>query len=87
MNYISLACCHVKQRAYYESLERAELALQGANRLAICSAEHSEMDSNPSARYYLLDGVGRSLPYMILLLEQKIESLRIEAFMAERGSW
>jgi hypothetical protein len=87
MNYISLACCNVKQRAYYESLERVELTLEGAHRLAICSAEPSEMSSNPSASYYLLDGVGRCLPYMILLLEQKIEPLRIEAFVAERGTW
>ncbi len=86
MKYISLDCCNVKQRAYYESLERSEFGLQGANRLAICSAEPCEMDSNPSARYYLLDGLGRSLPYMILLLEGKIEPMRIEAFMAERGA-
>ncbi|MGB6689915.1 MAG: MmcQ/YjbR family DNA-binding protein [Terracidiphilus sp.] len=86
MNYFSLACCHVKQRAYYESLERFELTLQGASRLAICSAEPSEVGSNPSARYYLLDGVGRCLPYMVLLLEQKIDPLRIETFVAERGT-
>jgi hypothetical protein len=72
-----------KHKAYYNQLLAGSLLLQDENRIAICSAEPSEIASNPAARYYLLDGVGRCLPYMILLKERKIEHTSIEAFLAE----
>jgi hypothetical protein len=31
------------------------LLLEGEDRVAICSAEESEIRSNPAARYYLLE--------------------------------
>jgi hypothetical protein len=86
-NYLLQPCCHEKQKSYYERLQRGELHLNGGDRIAICSAEPSEINANPAARYYLLDGVGRSLPYMILLQDRKLESMRVEAFLAERGTW
>jgi hypothetical protein len=86
-NYLSQPRCHEKQRSYYERLQRGELLLSGADRIAICSAEPSEISTNPAARYYLLDGVGRSLPYMMLLQERMLEHMRVEAFLAERGVW
>ncbi len=85
MGYVSLSSCHAKQKAYYEGLALGEQPLSGCDRIAICSAEPCEMSSNPSARYYLLDGVGRCLPYAMLLLEEKIIPVRVEAFLAERG--
>ena len=72
-------------RIYYEQLEAGDLKLEGDNRIAICSAEPSEIASNPSATFYLLDGVGRCLPYMILLKQGRIAFDPIEAFLAIRG--
>jgi hypothetical protein len=73
-----------KCKAYYDRLANGSLRIEGENRIAICSAEESEIRSNPAARYYLLDGVGRCLPYMVLLEQQTREFGPIEAFCAER---
>jgi hypothetical protein len=78
-----LARASAQHRAYYEAIASGALSLKGKERVAICSAEDSERKSNPMARYYLLDGVGRALPYMILLLEKKLEYRPLEAFLAE----
>jgi hypothetical protein len=56
----------------------------GQRRIAICSAEPSEIQSNPDAHYYLLDGVGRCLPYMILLRERHPVPVPVEAFLGRR---
>jgi hypothetical protein len=69
----------------YDRLAAGRLELKGENRIAICSAEPDEISANPAARYYLLDGVGRCLPYMILLKEGRLKQMSIEAFLAERG--
>src|SRR5260370_1300309 len=69
---------------YYDQLATGSLTLAGEDRIAICSAEPGEIAANPAACYYLLDGVGRCLPYMILLKEQKLKHRPIEAFLAER---
>jgi hypothetical protein len=73
-----------KHKAYYDQLLAGSLLLQGENRIAICSAEPSEIASNPNARYYLLDGVGRCLPYMGLLNQGKLEYTPVEAFRADK---
>lgn len=73
-----------RHKAYYDQLAAGSLRLAGENRVAICSAEASEISSNPNARHYLLDGVGRCLPYMILVAERTLEYGPIEAFLAER---
>jgi hypothetical protein len=75
-----------KHKYYYDMIASGTMQLNSDNRIAICSAEPSEIENNPSAQYYLLDGVGRCLPYMILLLEKKIQFTPIEAFLAERGN-
>jgi hypothetical protein len=80
----SLPQDHQEHKKYYDTLLRGSLRLVGENRIAVCSAEASETQSNPAARYYLLDGVGRCLPYMMLLLERKMEPVPVEAFLAER---
>jgi len=74
-----------KHTTYYDSLMKGSMKLAGADRIAICTAEPSEIASNPAASYYLLDGVGRCLPYMILLQQRKREFAAIEAFRAERN--
>jgi hypothetical protein len=73
-----------KHKDYYASLANGSLRLTGPNRVAVCSAEPSEIESNPDASYYLLDGVGRCLPYMMLLLERKVAPVPVEAFLAKR---
>jgi hypothetical protein len=73
-----------KHKDYYDKLAAGSLRLEGENRVAICSAEESEIRSNPIAQYYLLDGVGRCLPYMILVAERMQEFAPIEAFCAAR---
>lgn len=82
--YLGRPSAH-KHKAYYDRLADGTLQLSGNDRIAICSAEPSEIAANLTAGYYLLDGVGRCLPYMILLKEQKREFTPIEAFLAERG--
>jgi hypothetical protein len=82
-DYLDRPSAH-KHKAYYDELAAGALRLKDEDRVAICSAEDSEIRSNPDARYYLLDGVGRCLPYMILMTEQKREHALIEAFLAER---
>lgn len=73
-----------KHKDYYDRIAAGTLQLRGADRIAVCSAEAGEIAANPAARYYLLDGVGRCLPYMILLKEQKLQHTPIEALLAER---
>jgi hypothetical protein len=71
-----------KHRAYYDALVDGLLCVEGEERVAICSAENSEIESNPGALYYLLDGVGRCLPYMILTKKGALTHTQIEAFLA-----
>jgi hypothetical protein len=73
-----------RHKDYYDKLANGSLRLEGEDRVAICSAEESEIRSNPSAQYYLLDGVGRCLPYMVLVAEHKQEFAPLEAFCAGR---
>jgi hypothetical protein len=73
-----------RHRNYYNALITGSIRLEAENRIAICSAEEGERQSNPAARHYLLDGVGRSLPYMMLVKEGKCEFQPVEAFIAER---
>lgn len=82
-SYLASPSAH-SHRAYYDKLATRSLRLEGENRVAICSAEDSEIRSSPAAQYCLLDGVGRCLPYMILVAEHKQEFVPIEAFCAER---
>jgi hypothetical protein len=84
--YLNTLPLEHKHRTYYERLAAGTLQLVGADRVAVCSAEPSEIRSNPAARYYLLDGVGRCLPYMMLLLERKVGPAPVEAFLADRGT-
>jgi hypothetical protein len=75
-----------RHRNYCEQFAAGSLELTGENRIAVCSAEPEEIAANPSASLYLLDGVGRCLPFMILLKQQKLGFAPIEAFLAKRGS-
>jgi hypothetical protein len=82
-NYLARPSAN-KHKDYYDKLRAGSLRIEGQNRVAICSAEESEIYSNPGGQYYLLDGVGRCLPYMILVAEHAREFAPIEAFCAAR---
>jgi hypothetical protein len=82
-NYLARPSAN-RHKDYYDKLATGCLRIEGEDRVAICSAEQSEIRPNPSAQYYLLDGVGRCLPYMILLAEHAREFAPIEAFCAAR---
>jgi hypothetical protein len=81
--YLARPSAH-QHKAYYDALRSGSLRLVGEERVAICSAEDSEIQTNPCASYYLLDGVGRCLPYMLLTKEHAIEHTPVEAFLAVR---
>ena len=82
INYLSRSSTG-RHLSYYERI-KGGFRLTGEERMAICSAEPSEMASNPSARFYLLDGAGRGLAYAILLAERRLPYEPVEAFVAER---
>lgn len=82
-NYLARPSAN-RHKDYYDKLATGSLRIEGEDRVAICSAEESEIHSNPDARYYLLDGVGRCLPYMILVAEHAQEFAPMEAFCATR---
>src|SRR5262245_24022050 len=73
-----------KHRAYYDALASGALCLKGNDRIAICSAEESEIYQNPCAQHYLLDGVGRCLPYFVLSQDPAMIASPAESFVAER---
>ena len=73
-----------RHKAYYDALAAGSLRLVGDDRVAVCSAERSEIQTNPRARHYLLDGVGRCLPYIVLTKAHAIEYRPVESFLAER---
>lgn len=72
-----------KHLGYYERLQGG-LHLTGDNRIAICTATDGEHHANPSAQQYLLDGSGRSLPYMMLVLGGELPYTPVEAFLAQK---
>lgn len=83
--YLSKLSPDQKLRTYYEKLRENTLQLTGQNRIVLCSAERSEVTCNPAANFYLLDGAGRSLAFMILALEGNKMPQTVEALVAERG--
>ena len=81
-NYLANAS-NPQHRRYYEAIAHCHFRLECDSRIAICSAEANEIQQNPLASYYLLDGVGRGLAYQLFLLEGMPYS-PVEAFVAER---
>lgn len=57
--------------------------LRDAERLTLCSLNEDERMENPGGSYYLLDGFGRLLAWLYLVLYEGREYLPIEAFLAE----
>lgn len=82
-NYLTRTSAH-RHKSYYDQIASGSLRIEGEDRVAICTAEESEVRSNPAAQYYLLDGVGRCLPYMMQVVEHAREFAPVEAFCADR---
>lgn len=80
-NYLALSSAD-KDRRYSRRLEEG-MRLQGPDRITICSVE-DDPPGDPQDRYQLLDGAGRSLPYMMLVLEERLRYEPVEAFKAGR---
>ena len=69
-------------RAYYAQIQGG-FRLVGDERIVIRSLE-DERARNPSGRYYLQDGAGRGLSYMILLTQARLTYEPVESFLAEK---
>lgn len=72
-----------RHRQYYEAMRSCHFRLECSSRLALCTASESERRSNPSGVYYLHDGAGRALAYLLLIKERKGQFEPVEAFIAE----
>jgi hypothetical protein len=69
---------------YYNALKKCHFRLEGSSRLVICSPNDSEKQANPAGQYYLHDGSGRGLSYMILIKENAAMFDPIEVFLAQQ---
>lgn len=61
-----------RHRQYYAAMAECHFRLESTSRLAICSATEDELQQNPLAKHYLLDGTGRGLAYMLLLVKSRV---------------
>jgi hypothetical protein len=71
-----------EHRRYYNAFQDG-FRMTGDRRVMLRSATDGERSGNPSAEFYQMDGAGRGLPYMILLLEGHLRYEPVEAFLAE----
>jgi hypothetical protein len=69
---------------YYRAYRDCHFRLEGGSRLALCSLTPEEKAENPGGSYYLQDGNGRSLPYLLFVNEDRARFEPVEAFLAER---
>jgi len=71
---------------YYLSYIFGQLSLKNENRLVVRTLNETEKQDLPESTYsyYLHDGWGRALPYMVLVLKERIKYKPVEAFLAER---
>jgi hypothetical protein len=82
-NYLAVG--HPRHRRYYTLLE-CGLQLTGGCRVMLRPATDGERSRNPDGDYYLMDGAGRCLPYVIQLLEGVRQFDGVEAFLATQGA-
>jgi len=70
-------------RRYYQRLAHESLALRGSERLVLRSLTPAERRTAPRANdLYLLDGVGRALPYLSLVQQGRLRFRPIDVFVA-----
>lgn len=70
------------QRRNYEDLKARRTELRGSDRLVIITPNTSEKSDCPSGTFYLHDGFGRALPYMMVIL-QGVKLSPVEALLGE----
>ena len=74
-----------RHRAYRDDLCAGRLRLVGDARIALCTPEESEIRTNPAGTFYILDGVGRCLPFVTLVRSGGLTFTPVEAFLVERN--
>ncbi len=72
-----------QHRRYYDAMRDCHFRLEHASSLAVCTLNGDERAQNPGGTFYLHDGTGRALPYLILVMEGRIAFEAIMAFLAE----
>jgi hypothetical protein len=78
---------HGMDRHYYMEMQhRKYVPLQGDDKIAVSTPQPEEQRANPSGLYYLHDGNGRCLAYMVLILQGKLKPEPVEAFLCEQAS-
>lgn len=70
-------------RDYYKLFREGKLNLKD-DPVAVCTLNANERSSNPQGTFYIQDGNGRALPYLVLVMEQKIVFEPVHAFLAEQ---
>lgn len=68
---------------YYTAFKSCHFRLEGSSRLVICSSSGDERRENPAGQYYLHDGTGRALSYMILVKEIAATFNPVEALLVQ----
>jgi hypothetical protein len=71
-----------RHRKYYQAIADCHFRLECSSRLTICDADVNERRANPAAQHYLHDGAGRTLAYMLFLLNTNCAYEPVEAFLA-----
>ena len=74
-----------RHRVYRDDLCTGRLSLVGDSRIALCTPEESEIRTNPAGTFYILDGVGRCLPFVTLVRSGGLIFTPVEAFLVERS--
>jgi hypothetical protein len=69
-----------QHRDYYAAMVDG-YRIAGDDRVLIRAAHEPERAANPAGSYYLMDGAGRGLPYM-MLLQERLAYEPVEAFLA-----
>lgn len=69
-----------RMKTYYKKFLSTKMQFKCENRIIIRSLLDNEKFNNPSGKYYIHDGNGRCLPYMILIKEGKIKFNEVECY-------
>lgn len=80
----------VRHHSYYHAYERSTPSTSELERIVLRTLLDDERSEVVTAgrndvSHYLHDGLGRSLPYLTLLREKRVEPIMIEAFVANRA--
>jgi hypothetical protein len=74
-----------KRHRQYRDAMLEGFRMAGDHRVMLRTATARERAGSPDGTFYWMDGAGRGLPYMILLLERRLAYEPVEAFLAQPG--